>query len=185
MKIQIIAGIALGSILIAPAVAMADNGWDSVAQCESGGNWHINTGNGYYGGLQFTTQTWLNAGGGKYAPRADMATREQQIEIASGLSRSNWPVCGARGRYTPVRHSKGVLKPSKPHKVVHPPTVDLNRSEGRTGHPAIYHVVSGDTLSGIAAKYSINWQEIYNDNRNVIGNNPNLIYPGQKLVFII
>jgi hypothetical protein len=70
--------------------------WDRIAQCESGGDWAINTGNGYFGGLQFTTQTWLGAGGGAYAPRADLATREEQIAVASGLSLSNWPVCGSR-----------------------------------------------------------------------------------------
>jgi hypothetical protein len=71
-------------------------GWDNVAACESGGNWHTNTGNGYYGGLQFLTSTWLAYGGGRYASRADLATREQQIAIASGMSLSHWPVCGAR-----------------------------------------------------------------------------------------
>ena len=70
--------------------------WDSVAACESGGNWHTNTGNGYYGGLQFLTSTWLAYGGGRYASRADLATREQQIAVASGMSLSHWPVCGAR-----------------------------------------------------------------------------------------
>jgi hypothetical protein len=68
--------------------------WDRIAQCESGGNWSINTGNGYYGGLQFLTSTWLAAGGGAYAPRADLATREQQIAVASTLSPSHWPQCG-------------------------------------------------------------------------------------------
>jgi uncharacterized protein YabE (DUF348 family) len=57
--------------------------WDRVAQCESGGNWAINTGNGYYGGLQFDSQTWLGNGGGAYAPRADLASRTQQIAIAN------------------------------------------------------------------------------------------------------
>jgi hypothetical protein len=71
-----------------------DTIWDRIARCESGGNWAINTGNGYYGGLQFTSSTWLSAGGGQYAPRADLATREQQIAVASGLSLSNWPQCG-------------------------------------------------------------------------------------------
>jgi uncharacterized protein YabE (DUF348 family) len=56
--------------------------WDAIAQCESGGNWHINTGNGYYGGLQFSSSSWLAWGGGKYAPRADLASREQQIAVA-------------------------------------------------------------------------------------------------------
>ena len=71
-------------------------GWDGVAACESGGNWSINTGNGYYGGLQFTQQTWAGAGGLTYAPRADLATPAQQIAVASTLGLNNWPVCGAR-----------------------------------------------------------------------------------------
>jgi uncharacterized protein YabE (DUF348 family) len=59
--------------------------WDAIAQCESGQRWNINTGNGYYGGLQFDIPTWLSNGGGKYAPRADLATKAQQIEIANVL----------------------------------------------------------------------------------------------------
>ncbi len=59
--------------------------WDGVARCESTNNWSINTGNGYYGGLQFDNRTWLGAGGGAYAPRADLASREQQIAIAEVL----------------------------------------------------------------------------------------------------
>jgi uncharacterized protein YabE (DUF348 family) len=74
--------------------------WDAVAQCESGGNWHINTGNGFYGGLQFDSGTWLSNGGGAYASRADLATREQQIAVANRLyaarGSSPWPVCGQR-----------------------------------------------------------------------------------------
>lgn len=82
----------------APAVThyTSGSGWDGVAACESSGNWSINTGNGYYGGLQFTQQTWAGAGGLAYAPRADLATPAQQIAIASKLSIGNWPVCGAR-----------------------------------------------------------------------------------------
>jgi hypothetical protein len=56
--------------------------WDAIAKCESGNNWSINTGNGYYGGLQFDIRTWLGSGGGAYAPRADLASKAQQIEIA-------------------------------------------------------------------------------------------------------
>lgn len=70
--------------------------WDRVAACESGGVWTTNTGNGFFGGLQFTTQTWLGAGGGRFADRADHASRYQQIVIADPLALSNWPVCGAR-----------------------------------------------------------------------------------------
>ncbi len=65
-----------------PANAATDATWNRVAQCESSGNWHINTGNGYYGGLQFKQSTWVAYGGLKYAPRADLATKEQQIAVA-------------------------------------------------------------------------------------------------------
>jgi uncharacterized protein YabE (DUF348 family) len=57
--------------------------WDRIAECESSGNWSINTGNGYYGGLQFDIQTWLGAGGGDFAQRADLASREEQITVAN------------------------------------------------------------------------------------------------------
>lgn len=59
--------------------------WDRIAQCESGGNWHINTGNGYSGGLQFAPSTWSSNGGGDFAARADLASREQQITVANRL----------------------------------------------------------------------------------------------------
>ncbi len=68
--------------LAVPASAATDSTWDSVAQCESSGNWSINTGNGYFGGLQFSQSTWDEYGGGAYASRADLATRSQQIVIA-------------------------------------------------------------------------------------------------------
>ncbi len=82
----------------APAVA---NGsvWDSLAQCESGGNWSINTGNGFHGGLQFTPSTWAGFGGTAYAPSAEMASREQQIAVAQKVQASQgwgaWPACTA------------------------------------------------------------------------------------------
>ena len=73
-----------GSNTGAAAPAMMNEAmWDKIAQCESGGNWSINTGNGYYGGLQFDIQTWIGAGGGAYAPNASLATKAQQIDIAN------------------------------------------------------------------------------------------------------
>ncbi|MGY1805483.1 transglycosylase family protein [Blastococcus sp. SYSU D00922] len=87
-----------GSPAPAPAPAPSGRNWDAVAQCESGGNWSINTGNGYYGGLQFSASTWTSFGGGEYAPRADLATREQQIAIAEKVlavqGKGAWPTCG-------------------------------------------------------------------------------------------
>lgn len=74
--------------------------WDKLAECESSGNWSINTGNGYYGGLQFAASTWTGFGGDKYAPRADLATREEQIDIAKKVQEAQgwgaWPACTAR-----------------------------------------------------------------------------------------
>ncbi|CAM3163009.1 Resuscitation-promoting factor Rpf2 precursor [Arthrobacter ulcerisalmonis] len=66
----------------APAI-MNEAMWDKIAQCEATGNWSINTGNGYYGGLQFDIRTWIGAGGGAYAPNASLATKAQQIDIAN------------------------------------------------------------------------------------------------------
>jgi LysM repeat protein len=84
----------------APASAGGVN-WSAIAACESGGNWAANTGNGFYGGLQFTEQTWLGYGGGQYAPSANLATPAQQIAVAqrvlAGQGIGAWPVCGARG----------------------------------------------------------------------------------------
>jgi resuscitation-promoting factor RpfB len=81
-----------------PSVPADGLNWDALAMCESGGNWHINTGNGFYGGLQFDYGTWLGAGGGVYAQRADLATREQQIAIGSKVYAARgsapWPACG-------------------------------------------------------------------------------------------
>jgi uncharacterized protein YabE (DUF348 family) len=81
----------------APPVTGALN-WDAVAQCESSGNWAINTGNGYYGGLQFNASTWISNGGGVYAPTANLATKAQQIAIATKLYAARgaapWPTCG-------------------------------------------------------------------------------------------
>jgi LysM repeat protein len=75
--------------------------WSAIAACESGGNWAANTGNGFYGGLQFTEQTWLANGGGRYASSANLATPAQQIAVAQNVLASQgigaWPVCGARG----------------------------------------------------------------------------------------
>ena len=72
--------------------------WDAIAQCESGGNWGINTGNGYLGGLQFTSSTW-HANGGSGSPAG--ASREEQIRVAENVLRTQgigaWPVCGRRG----------------------------------------------------------------------------------------
>ncbi|MGH3563238.1 MAG: transglycosylase family protein, partial [Mycobacterium sp.] len=74
--------------------------WDAISGCEAGGNWAINSGNGYYGGVQFDQGTWEHNGGLRYAARADLATREEQIAIAEVTRGAQgwgaWPVCSGR-----------------------------------------------------------------------------------------
>ena len=99
----VLAGTAFSAagLAMAPAAnAAPDSDWDRLAQCESGGNWGINTGNGYQGGLQFSPSTWAAYGGTQYAPTANQATREQQIAIAektlAGQGWGAWPACSAK-----------------------------------------------------------------------------------------
>ncbi|MGD8200535.1 transglycosylase family protein [Ornithinimicrobium sp. W1679] len=100
------AGLAtIAGIGTAGSASAADGAtWDRVAQCESGGDWSINTGNGFYGGLQFVQGTWAGFGGLDYAPRADLASRAQQIAIAENVlavqGPGAWPVCSVRAGLT-------------------------------------------------------------------------------------
>jgi len=101
---------AAGAGLVVPVVALtatadtasaaSSSTWDRLAGCESGGNWSINTGNSFYGGLQFTLSTWTGFGGGSYADRADHASRSQQIAVANKVLASQgwgaWPACSAK-----------------------------------------------------------------------------------------
>jgi LysM repeat protein len=161
------------------ARAATAHNWDGVARCESSGNWSINTGNGYYGGLQFSRSTWLAYGGGAYAPRADLASKAQQIVIAErtliGQGVGAWPVCG---RYlttaaAPASHVTPKPKPvAKPKPVVKPAPMHSTR---------VYVVRSGDTLSKIAAAQHVpgGWPTIVRLNPKI--KNPNLIYVGERL----
>ncbi|GGR48506.1 LysM peptidoglycan-binding domain-containing protein [Streptomyces roseolus] len=95
-----VTGAAVAAPLMAAGTASAATAseWDRVAQCESGGNWSINTGNGYYGGLQFSASTWAAYGGTAYAPTANQASKSQQIAVAekvlAGQGKGAWPSCG-------------------------------------------------------------------------------------------
>ncbi|MFI6870390.1 transglycosylase family protein [Nocardia sp. NPDC050406] len=88
-----------GVALAGNASAAPDSDWDRLAQCEAGGNWGINTGNGYQGGLQFSPSTWTAHGGGEFAPTANQATREEQIVIAEKVLATQgwgaWPSCSS------------------------------------------------------------------------------------------
>jgi hypothetical protein len=116
-----------GVSLSAPAQA-AGSVWDAVAACESGGNWAINTGNGFYGGLQFSGSTWKASGGTRYAPRADLASRAGQIATAQRTLASQgpgaWPTCGQRAGLT--RANGGTVRAAPA------PTIAVSRSKPRT-----------------------------------------------------
>src|SRR6059058_2187247 len=129
------------------AEAATESQWDNVAQCESGGNWHINTGNGYYGGLQFSEGTWVGHGGQNYASRADLATKSEQIAIAEKVLASQgwgaWPVCSQR---------RG---PAVGAQAARAQTVRSNRSHHRAAikvGKGVYVVRAGDTLSAIRSE---------------------------------
>ncbi|MBW8738721.1 MAG: LysM peptidoglycan-binding domain-containing protein [Streptomyces turgidiscabies] len=221
-KTAVLAGAALlaplGLMAATGNAAAADSGvWDRIAQCESGGNWHINTGNGYYGGLQFSAGTWRAYGGTAYAATADGASRSQQIAVATKVQGAQgwgaWPTCSARagaGGSAPAvsgtdsgsgsattKSTKKSTKSSTERSVrnttgsgesasSNAPSKAPERSPAHTGRSASrgdYTVRVGDTLSGIAARYTTTWQHIYAANRAVIGGSPDLIVPGQKLDF--
>jgi resuscitation-promoting factor RpfA len=174
--------LALPFVGMTTAEAATAEQWDNVAECESGGNWHINTGNGYYGGLQFSYSTWLNYGGGKYASRADLATRAEQMAIANkvlaGQGWGAWPICS---RYAGPAHEENWSAPDRSAtssaKVQHKTRHHHHHKATR----AVYVVKSGDTLSAIAAKHDIGWRKLYRANRTLIGSNPDLIHVGMHL----
>ncbi|MFE6868475.1 transglycosylase family protein [Kitasatospora sp. NPDC057692] len=93
-------GLAMPILSATGASAAPVSTWDAVAQCESGGNWSINTGNGFYGGLQFTSSTWKAYGGTAYAAQANQASKAQQISVAEKVLASQgpgaWPVCSKK-----------------------------------------------------------------------------------------
>ncbi|WP_217145590.1 transglycosylase family protein [Streptomyces sp. AC627_RSS907] len=202
------AGLALPLIGTGTAQAADVETWDKVAACESTNDWDINTGNGYYGGLQFTQSTWEAFGGTEYAPRADLATREQQIAVAEkvldGQGPGAWPVCSeraglTRGGGTPdVRPAGGAEKVAEqtPERAAGKTAPKSARTSGsvkdaqpqttpqsRAGQARMYTVISGDTLSGIADSQQVRggWQRLYDANRAEIGADPDLILPGQRL----
>ena len=184
---------ALPFVGLTTAHAATENQWDRVADCESGGNWHINTGNGYYGGLQFSQGTWVNNGGQQFAPRADLATRDEQMIVANRvLARQGWgawPVCSrqagpADGQRVDTRANRSEFRQALVPSRVQPHL--RTRRSARSAKLAIrgmYVVRSGDTLGAIAQRHNVRggWRALYRANRTLIGSNPDLIFPGMHL----
>lgn len=188
------AGMALPLIGTGVAHAADLDTWNKVAACESTSRWHVNTGNGFYGGLQFAQSTWEAYGGTRYAPRADQATKDQQIAVAEkvldGQGPGAWPVCSERAGLTrggdapdiqPASTTKQTPKklPKTSVQDVQPQTTP----QSRAGKAEMYTVVRGDTLSEIAESEQVKggWRGLYAANRKAIGADPDLILPGQRL----
>jgi hypothetical protein len=168
-------------VLISPAQATTTHDWTGVAQCESGGDWSINTGNGYYGGLQFSQPTWAGYGGTALAPRADLATPAEQVEIAEkvlvGQGIGAWPTCGKRlspGTTAAAGQASAPAAAEQPAAAPAP--------AGQSAAPSnTYTVQPGDTVAKIAAANSQGWRDLYQRNVAVIGSDPNRIVPGMVL----
>ncbi|MFJ9694819.1 transglycosylase family protein [Kitasatospora sp. NPDC101183] len=159
--------------------------WESVAACESSGNWHVNTGNGYFGGLQFDDPTWRENGGLTYAPRADLASREEQIEIAGRLAGrrglSPWPVCGVRATRDHSRGNGpdgGNGRDSGPGRAPEAAPPKPAAAEGGQ-----WTVREDDTLTDLAVALRVpgGWPALYALNRTAVGEDPDLIRPGLVL----
>ncbi|GLF92765.1 transglycosylase family protein [Streptomyces yaizuensis] len=185
--------------------------WEKVAACESTNQWKINTGNGYFGGLQFTQSTWEAYGGREYAPRADLASRDQQIAVAERVLRAQgpaaWPSCSTKAGLTRGGDSPDIT----PQGTRAAQDERGDRADRRTGQgtgdqrgavqqrkapqqrvsPTTvptqregYTVARGDSLSGIAQDKQVRggWQQLWAQNRTEVGSDPDLIHPGQRLV---
>ncbi|MGW6709816.1 transglycosylase family protein [Streptomyces sp. NPDC054956] len=208
-----VTGAAIAAPLMAAGTASAATAseWDRVASCESGGNWSINTGNGYYGGLQFSSSTWAAYGGKAYAAQANQASKAQQIAIAEkvlkGQGKGAWPSCGvglSNSSYTggAAEAPKPKAEPKKQEKKAEPkketkraeapatrsdrpaakPKTETPKTEApKTGNGS-YEVKSGDTLGDIAAANNVSGGwEKLFELNKDIVSDANLIFPGQKL----
>jgi resuscitation-promoting factor RpfA len=182
---------ALGTI-VAPAARAAPSAgsvnWDAIAQCESSGNWAASTGNGFFGGLQFTQSTW-KAFGGSGTPQD--ASREQQIAVAErvldGQGIGAWPVCGKHGGSAKSVSSTSGSSSRHAASTDQQSTTRHSASTGRTSTPkhaasGDYTVAAGDTLGSIASSHGVGggWKALADTNPD-IASHPDLIMPGQQL----
>ncbi|MGW4912057.1 transglycosylase family protein [Streptomyces sp. NPDC004270] len=201
-----VTGVAIAAPLMASGTASAATAseWDAVAQCESGGNWAINTGNGYYGGLQFSASTWAAYGGTQYAAQANQAGKAQQIAVAEKVlaaqGKGAWPVCGTGLSSAAYTGSSAGSSSSSSNSGTSSRTTDTQAASRSAERPAAkktvttptgkkvkkgdgeYKVVKGDTLSSIAEKHKVKggWQALFKLNKNIV-DDADFIYPGQQL----
>ncbi|MGH3762769.1 transglycosylase family protein [Actinophytocola sp.] len=190
----VVAGAVIGvPLAVATTPAQADPvNWDAIAACESGGNWSINTGNGYYGGLQFSQGTW-EANGGSGNPAN--ASKAEQIRVAENTLQSQgigaWPVCGARGGssggggggYSAPQPQQQEQTSNESSSYEAPQQAAPVRPVLAKSNPkGDYTVKAGDSLSKIAREHKVKggWQALHAKNKQFIGD-PNLILVGQKI----
>ena len=173
-----VAGVGLTAV---PANAASAATWDAIAKCESSGNWSIDTGNGYYGGLQFLPATWRAFGGTGNPAKASKAT---QIAVAERVLKVQgwkaWPTCSARLGLS--GKSGSIASPGAKATSTKAPSVKTAPKASAPRSGATYTVRSGDTMSKIAAKFGVRggWKKLAAANTSTV-RNPNLIFPGQKL----
>ncbi|MEU9996463.1 transglycosylase family protein [Streptomyces sp. NPDC050848] len=167
------AAVPFALVLALPATAHASpsaDAWDALAQCEASGNWQANTGNGFYGGLQFTADTWTEFGGTRYAPSAEQASREAQISVAQQVLATQgpaaWPVCSTQAGLTTAHASPIAPDGMAPAD----PTETTPAREGVRPQVASYVVRPGDTLASIADHFRISGgaAELAADNQAVL-----------------
>lgn len=194
VRAAVIGAVALAAPLVASGTANAapESAWDALAQCESGGNWGINTGNGFSGGLQFTPSTWRAFGG---SGSAHNASRSEQIAVAervlAGQGWGAWPSCsrktGVRGHSaspgkTVTKKAAATKSKAAKSKVVKSAPKSKSAPKAMTKAGADYTVVAGDTLGTIARKHNIagGWQSLHSRNADVLGS-PDVLRVGQQL----
>ena len=181
---------AIGATAAGPLVAHADTGtnWDAIAACESGGNWATNTGNGFYGGLQFTRSTW-QANGGSGEPQN--ASRAEQIRVAESVKRTQgigaWPVCGrhaydggARQVVPVVDHPSVAPRHARP-ELAPPPAVakpDVLMGPELVPGSATDVVEPGGCVATLAERNHTSWQQVAEVNHLSA---PYTVQPGQVL----
>jgi resuscitation-promoting factor RpfA len=182
-------GVAVAALGLAggqEASAVPGDAWDRLAQCESSGNWHINTGNHYYGGVQYAQGTWVDDGGLRFAPRADLATREQQIAVAERtLARQGWDAWPRCSHTAGVRGFPAGAAQASPHVSAHESS---RHSSSHSAAPArrsperVHRVRRGETLGTIAAARGLtSWRTLWRLNRGAV-RDPDVIRVGQQLV---
>ncbi len=172
--------LALGAAaaIMAPAASAApDSDWDRLAECEANGNWQINTGNGYHGGLQFSPSTWSAYGGQEFAPYAYQATREQQIAVAertlAGQGWGAWPACSARLGLNSAPTPRNVQAPAQAPAASNFGAELPKQTPATAATPAdgLYDQISSSLAQhGIVVPTEI--ESLYNANRDLINSLP-------------